>query len=145
MFQKRSHFEEITGYIVSFRSHMCTIFQNQCPEAHRVNPFCHSLNNHIVFHRWLVLHTARCLLEPICSGLVKLGVMGQRWHFYIFWFFLLLIVPDMFWKSTKHNKIEIRSIGGIFLFLSAFHTRLAHLSGKYFLYLPEWHRCTICL
>ena len=41
--------------------------------------------------------------------------------------FLLLIVPDMFWKSTKHNKIEIRSIGGIFLFLSAFHTRLAHL------------------
>ena len=70
---------------------------------------------------------------------------GSEMTFLYVVIFLLLIVPDMFWKSTKHNKIEIRSIGGIFLFLSAFHTRLAHLSGKYFLYLPEWHRCTICL
>ena len=50
---------------------------------------------------------------------------GSEMTFLYVVIFLLLIVPDMFWKSTKHNKIEIRSIGGIFLFFQHLVTSTA--------------------
>ena len=58
---------------------------------------------------------------------------GSEMTFLYMVIFLLLIVPDMFWKSTKHNPIEIRSIGDIFLFFQHLVTNAAPHLEIYFL------------